>query len=129
MGEGNSRGVAKGKMGGRCVLVVDDEEMVLETVTAMLEALGMTTLSAKSGQEALTQLESNRARIDAVIMDVMMPGLNGIETAQRMLEGGFENLMVLSTGYSEVEVPEALGARVQLLKKPYRLDSLREILG
>lgn len=111
------------------VLVVDDDDMVMETLRAMLEAMDMTPLSATSGERALALCERDMAHIDAIIMDVTMPGLNGIETATKIFKQGYEKLMVLSSGYNSVEIPESIKARVQFLKKPYSMDKLRSIFG
>jgi CheY-like chemotaxis protein len=62
------------------VLVVDDDDSVLETLEAALEAHEVVT--AGDGQEALDTL--GRQHVDAVVLDIMMPRLDGIETLRRM---------------------------------------------
>ena len=111
------------------MLVVDDDVLVIETASAMLEALGLKTVVADSGGQGIALLKEKMDRIDAVLMDVTMPELNGVEAALRMVELGFKKLIILSSGYSSVNVPDVLKKRVQFLKKPYRMDTLQKLLG
>lgn len=67
---------------GRVVLVVDDDSSVLEVVVQMLEELGCEVASARNGQEALEQLSRNH-RIEILITDINMPGMDGHELAHR----------------------------------------------
>jgi two-component system, cell cycle response regulator CpdR len=66
----------------RTVLVVDDEPAVLEVVAGMLEDLGCNVVTAESGLEALDQLRVNQ-RIEILITDINMPGMDGHELAER----------------------------------------------
>jgi CheY-like chemotaxis protein len=67
---------------GRTVLVIEDDDDTREVVSRLVEALGATTVVAADGLEGLVQLE--RRRPDAVLCDLAMPIMNGIEFAQRM---------------------------------------------
>jgi diguanylate cyclase (GGDEF)-like protein len=58
------------------VLVIDDEEIVMVTVTKMLERLGYAVLAAKSGREVVELLHRNQNKIDMVIMDIIMPDMH-----------------------------------------------------
>jgi len=62
------------------VLAVDDNDANLKLVLTLLEELGVETLGAHSGQEALTILEDRE--VDLIFMDIQMPGMNGLETTQ-----------------------------------------------
>ena len=64
------------------VLVVDDVSMNLEILTSQLEKRGFTTLVARSGQEAVKCAES--AQPDLILLDVVMPGIDGFETCRRL---------------------------------------------
>lgn len=61
------------------VLLVDDEAPFVETMTKRLEKRALKIISALSGQEALEKIKNNQ-NVDVVILDVKMPGLDGIET-------------------------------------------------
>ena len=64
------------------ILVVDDDDLVRETVAAQLEAAGFATLVASSGIEALALIEAGEI-VDAMVSDLTMPGMNGMTTIQR----------------------------------------------
>lgn len=59
-------------------LVVDDEVGILEVVSGMLEDLGVDSMTAKDGQEALEIIQGNKGKIDCIISDLSMPNLNGL---------------------------------------------------
>jgi len=68
------------------VLVADDEENIRFLVESGLQLAGLRTVGASDGREALTKVGSNRP--DLVILDVMMPELDGFDVLRRMREGG-----------------------------------------
>jgi CheY-like chemotaxis protein len=67
-----------------CLLIVDDEPMNLEILHEALTDAGYETVSATNGEEALAALQAEPDRFHAVLLDRMMPGINGIEVLQRM---------------------------------------------
>jgi len=75
-------------VGGRArILLVDDRRENIVALEAILSSIGDTTLvAARSGEQALTELET--ADYAVVLLDVMMPGLDGFETADRIRGGG-----------------------------------------
>jgi len=70
-------------LAGRRVLVVDDDPRNLLAVTSIVERHGMSAVRATGGKEALSLLE-REPNIDVVLMDVMMPGMDGYETMRRL---------------------------------------------
>jgi len=64
------------------ILVVDDDDLVRETLAASLEAEGLATLVAASGSEALGLIEAGEV-VDAMVSDLSMPGMNGVTTIQK----------------------------------------------
>ena len=66
------------------VLIVDDERTVLDSFEGMLRLHGVAVLTAKSGPEALATYRARHAEIDAVLIDVMMPRMNGPETLRQL---------------------------------------------
>ncbi len=81
-GNGNRSGPASGAMAGRRVLVVDDEPRLTRLIAEKLAPLGVETVEVNSGRDALHRLRSER--FDLVTLDVLMPGLNGIDTLRAM---------------------------------------------
>jgi CheY-like chemotaxis protein len=67
-----------------CILVVDDEPLNIEILTDSLEYAGYETVTARDGAEAWALLTDNPERFDAVLLDRMMPRMNGIEVLKRM---------------------------------------------
>ncbi|NTV01637.1 MAG: response regulator [Chlorobiaceae bacterium] len=80
-----SRGVLKGSLAGKTVLVVDDLDFNRKVITSMLGRLDVTILEASNGQEALELLETNKC--DLLVMDLKMPVLDGFEATRRVRRG------------------------------------------
>jgi CheY-like chemotaxis protein len=72
-----------GALAGRTVLVVDDDVRNVFALTALLERHGLNVVPAEAGHEAIEALESER-QIDVVLLDVMMPDVDGYETMRRI---------------------------------------------
>ena len=78
----------------KTVLVVDDEEALRTLAAKLIERRGHKVLTAASGNEAL-DLFADGAKIDLVVLDVMMPGLDGLQTLEALRERGHNQLPVL----------------------------------
>jgi two-component system cell cycle sensor histidine kinase/response regulator CckA len=66
------------------ILLVDDEPGVLRLCYQILNLDGYRVLQATSGEDALRQLQRNTGGLDLALLDVIMPGMNGIELAKRI---------------------------------------------
>jgi CheY-like chemotaxis protein len=109
------------------VLIVDDDPDMCRLLAAFLRMRGYETLSASDGAEGLALVA--RALPDAVITDVNMPGMDGIEMIRRLRSSDFPSLPVLIysalDGDAVFHQARRAGAQV-VLRKP---AALREILG
>jgi len=109
---------------GERILVVDDEEDQRTIVSAILERLGYVAVSAGGGAEALRIVETQN--IDAVLLDMVMPEMDGLETYRRMIALRPGLPCVIASGFSETEAVrqvQQLGAGAYL-KKPYTIEHL-----
>ncbi len=89
---------------GETILLVEDEEAVLELVTEGLTGDGYRVLAAGNAFEALSLLERHSRPIDLLLTDLMMPGMNGIDLARRLMPLHHGMKVLLMSGYSEEEI-------------------------
>jgi two-component system cell cycle sensor histidine kinase/response regulator CckA len=110
---------------GESIMVVDDVEEQREIASSMLKRLGYSALAVSSGEEAADYLKSHS--VDLIILDMIMdPGIDGLDTYQRILKFYPEQKAIIASGFSETErVKEALtlGAGAYI-KKPYLLEKI-----
>ncbi len=120
-------------------LVVDDDEMILQTTVDTLESLGVTAECAMSGSEALKMIaerrESGRS-YGVVILDWRMPDMDGIETVRRIRSGADENIpILLMSAYDRTEIEDEAkkaGADGFVSKPLFRstlYDKISQLLG
>jgi two-component system, cell cycle sensor histidine kinase and response regulator CckA len=112
------------------ILVVDDEDAVNRLVSRYLPHLGYQVLEACSGEEALAVVRRQRPAIDVVLSDVVMPGMDGVALAARLLAQCPGPSVILMTGQlpEEVERMDLNGQTVPVLRKPLNLDQLQYLL-
>lgn len=112
------------------ILLVDDEGQVRRIATKMLERIGYTIVGAANGDEALQVYEASEAPFDAVILDISMPGMSGLECFQRIRTINPSAKVLFSSGHDMGEVGQKLldeGAK-GFLQKPYKLKELEAAL-
>jgi CheY-like chemotaxis protein len=119
--------------GNETILVAEDEEPLRNLARSVLEDLGYTVLLASNGEEAVDIYNTNRDKIDLVILDVVMPRMGGHEASQQIRTS--RNIPVIfMTGYSAEMVHNRFleTANMPLLQKPYSVAVLgrkvREVL-
>ena len=111
------------------VLIVDDEFAFVETLVKRLAKRDLRVVAAHSGAEALEKLEaSGPTKIDVVILDVKMPGLDGLETLARIKEQHPLIEVVMLTGHATVEsaIDGMKKGAFDYLMKPCEVDVLLE---
>jgi PAS domain S-box-containing protein len=117
---------AEAPRGSETVLLVEDEAAVRDVTRAQLESLGYRVHACANAAEALAVADAEREPVDLLLTDVVMPGMNGRELAERLL-GRRPDLRVLFTsGYGEDVIARhgVLEPGVLLLQKPYGLSRL-----
>ena len=108
------------------VLLVEDEAAVLAADRLMLERLGFTVICASSGAEAIELVRRHEGKIDVLMTDVVMPGLNGKEVSEAVLALKPGIKVLFTSGYTSdvIGTAGAIPAGVHYLEKPYTIESL-----
>src|ERR1051326_3856109 len=104
------------------VLIVDDERGIRETLRAVLEDEGFETETAASGEECLKTFE--RRGFGCVLLDVWLPGIDGVETLVRMRDAGSDAAVVMISGHGNIETAvraTKLGA-FDFIEKPLSIE-------
>jgi hypothetical protein len=120
--------ISSGK--GERILLVEDEDAMRSSTRLLLEALGYKVLVASGGREALEIIARGQEEIDLILLDLGMPGMDGLETYRRLKELRGPMSTVLMTGLPQSqEAREALKEGIKLvLQKPFRVEQLSETL-
>jgi PAS domain S-box-containing protein len=103
------------------VLVVDDDLLVLDSIAAMLDDLGHAVIEARSGEEAV-RLLPRMPKIDIVVTDYAMPGMNGLQLAEAVAAERPGTPVVLCTGYAEL--PGSTQPHLPRISKPFDQTAL-----
>jgi len=109
------------------ILVVDDERAVRDSLRRALELEGYEIELAADGREALSRLmENGTPQPDAVILDVLMPGVDGLEVCQRLRRGGNSVPVLMLTARDEIEnrVAGLDAGADDYVTKPFALEEL-----
>ncbi len=118
----------KGK--GETILLVDDEEIIIDAGKEMISALGYKVLATTDPYKALELYRKHKDEIKLVILDVVMPRMNGVELLIKIREMDKDARIILSSGYATDDLRQDLkdkGFEVKLLK-PYDLETLSRII-
>jgi signal transduction histidine kinase/ligand-binding sensor domain-containing protein/ActR/RegA family two-component response regulator len=112
---------------GGLALVVDDDPGVLETVSAMVEGLGFATAIAEDGIDAVARFQQDPAAVALAVIDLTMPRMGGMETAERLRALRPDLPIVLMSGFTvdEVSDREGRGPWSTFISKPFRADQLQ----
>ena len=115
----------------RTILVVDDEPDILLAARLMLEAAGWVVMEAGTGEEALKLAEAEKTDVEAVFLDLRMPGLDGWGVLRELRAKGISHLpvIVLSAYFDPLAVEQSveLGAE-GYVSKPFRSVDLTRVV-
>jgi DNA-binding NtrC family response regulator len=108
------------------VLIVDDEKAFSEVLAERMETRGFAVDTVESGMAALVQVE--KSKYDAIILDLAMPKMDGIETLKKLLEKDSDLQIILLTGHATMEkgIEAIKQGATEFLEKPADIDTLVE---
>jgi PAS domain S-box-containing protein len=115
------------------ILVAEDEDAVRNFVRRVLAGAGYQVMAAASGEEAVHVADS-MGRLDLLVTDVVMPGMNGVQLAAHLTKTRPDLPILYASGYSDEGVPKGAGQgdRISYLAKPFTAEALltriREVL-
>jgi len=121
--------------GTETLLIADDEEHIIKVVRKMLEKMGYNIITAGSGREAVAVYRENKDKIDLVLLDMIMPGMDGGKTFDRIKDINPDVKVLLSSGYSLKGEAEKILKRgcIDFIQKPYNMElisgKIKGILG
>jgi two-component system cell cycle sensor histidine kinase/response regulator CckA len=126
VGDINSEGLMK-----RTILLVEDEEMIRGLMCEVLEREGYEVLACADPKEGIDVCLQHSGKIDLLLTDVMMPGMNGRVMANRILEIVPELRVVFMSGYSEQFLLHdgEVDPHLEYLQKPFTLETLTRKLS
>jgi len=112
--------------GSETVLLVEDEDIVRNLCVRILERLGYKVLQARNGAEAIVLAQGYGDRIDLLLTDVVMPGMNGAELARQLVLHHPEGKVLFTSGYTDDAIVRhgILKEGVSFIGKPYTPSAL-----
>jgi len=112
------------------VLIIDDEDVFLDSCCEVLTELGYLTMAAHSGEEGMRIFRQHKDVIQLVITDLIMPGLSGIEVYRRIQKIQADTPFLFITAYDQTHshAPEIFENNCELLEKPFHIPSLSQAI-
>ncbi|MGC9323241.1 MAG: PAS domain-containing hybrid sensor histidine kinase/response regulator [Desulfomonilia bacterium] len=113
------------------ILIVDDEDMLRDIGKEMLNLLGHSVETASNGNECLDMLSEDPKKFDLIILDMIMPGLDGYHTLVELQKRNIETKVIVSSGFSFEHEQNDLVTNpliVAKLNKPFNLKELSDVL-
>lgn len=116
---------------GQMLLLADDQPLLRETTRMLLESLGYQVMEAETGLAAVELFEVEKDRIDLALLDIGMPGLDGVEVARRIRAQRPSIPIVFITGFDHGLLTDhgIPGPEPEVLEKPFDLAVLARTLA
>ncbi|MCO6430377.1 MAG: response regulator, partial [Deltaproteobacteria bacterium] len=114
-----------------CVLVIDDEPVLVDLMRTFLEKAGFSTNGFSSAAEALAWYKDNSHTVDLIVLDMKMPKISGEECFRRIRSVRPEAKVIILSGYIQDEAAQRLlqNGALRFLQKPVRYDELVRIIS
>ncbi|WP_373044928.1 response regulator transcription factor [Vulgatibacter sp.] len=108
------------------LLIIDDDRAILESLELVLE-LDHEVTTAASAVEGLRVAEAGS--FDAILLDLMMPGIDGLEVKRRLDAGGVKTPVLILSARNNVEEAAKSAGAAGFLVKPFRVEALEKLLA
>ena len=115
--------------GAKTILVVDDEEKMRKILSLWLTRYGFWVLEAAGGEEALRICAEREQPIHLLLIDVVMPGMSGVELAPQIMAMRPDVKVILMSGYRDEQIflNAALNPNTPFFHKPFTLEALSHV--
>lgn len=116
---------------GKCILIVDDDPGQRSLLAQHVQRLGYAALTAEDGDRAVAILSAlDRAPVVCMILDLVMPGLDGLGVLAHLRQAGLDLPVIVQTGHGGVDnaISAMRAGAIDFLVKPVRADRLEEAL-
>ena len=106
------------------ILIIDDEEVLRDVLTSLIQREGHTTLTARTGEEGLALLQ--REEVDLVVLDLMLPGMGGQEVLRQIRQRDLDQVVVVITAYSSIEsaIEAMKNGAFHYIPKPFKNEEV-----
>ncbi|MBN2658158.1 MAG: response regulator [Spirochaetales bacterium] len=113
------------------ILLVDDEELIRVTAQETLEEMGFSVITAENGREAVNTFKERNEEIDLVIMDMLMPVMNGSDAFMVMKDINRDCPVIISSGFTKDENLKELkdAGLAGFIQKPFRIYDLSQLIS
>ena len=112
------------------ILVIDDEQIMREGCSRILSKDGWAVITAENGKQGLEAIQTDPERIDLILLDLMMPGMSGMEVLDQVRNIDPSLIVIVITGYATVEsaVEAMKKGAYDFIPKPFTPDQLRIVV-
>ncbi len=119
----------KSAQGNGTILIVDDDPLICELLAEITQGQNYNTVSVQSGESALQELD--KEHFDLIFLDLILPGINGIDLLKAIKEKDKESIVVIVTGHADESIAlEAMSlGPLLLIRKPFREKDIIEALS
>jgi len=111
---------------GETIMVVDDDLVFRESTCEVLTRMGYNTIGAGSGKAAIELFTQHHDKVQLILMDILMPGMTGIQSSRRIRQIKPDTPMIYLTAYDRTQPlePEVYEDHCELINKPFRISAL-----
>lgn len=111
------------------VLIVDDDEVIRETIKTIVTREGYRAAAVESGEKALEEIQ--KKHYDLIFLDLVLPGISGLEVIKHLKTIGEKTLVTVITGYGDDPIAmEAMSlGPILMIRKPFRIEDIVQVLN